>query len=64
MNKNMTIVMVNYNSDYYNTDYKAKYNVHKNDLRVQIWYDEKDLMDLIDIATNQIVRCNTIIIEK
>ena len=64
MDKNMTIVMVNYNSDYYNTDYKAKYNVHENDLRVQIWYDKKDLMDLIDIATNQIVRCNTIIIEK
>lgn len=64
MNNNMTIIMVNYNSDYYNTDYKAKYNVHENDLRVQIWYDEKDLMDLIEIATNQIVKCDTIIIEK
>lgn len=64
MNKNMTIVMVNHNSDYYDTDYKTKYNVHENDLRVQIWYDKSDLMDLIDIATNQIKRCNTIIIEK
>lgn len=64
MDKNITIVMVNHNSDYYNTDYKAKYNVHENDLRVQIWYDEWDLMDLIDIATKQIVRCDTIIIEK
>ena len=64
MNKNMTIVMVNHNSDYHNTDYKTKYNVHENDLRVQIWYDEMDLMDLIEIATNHIKRCNTIIIEK
>ena len=64
MNKNMTIVMVNHNSNYHDTDYKAKYNVCENDLRVQIWYDESDLMDLIDIATNHIVRCNTIIIEK
>lgn len=64
MDKNMTIVMVNYNSDYYNTDYKAKYNIHENDVRVQIWYDKNDLMELINIATNQIVRCNTIIIEK
>lgn len=64
MNKSMTIVMINHNSDYCDTDYKAKYNVHENDLRVQIWYDKSDLMDLIDIATNQIVRCDTIIIEK
>lgn len=64
MDKNITIVMVNHNSDYYDTDYKAKYNVYDNDLRVQIWYDKSDLMDLIDIATNQIVGCNTIIIEK
>lgn len=64
MDKNMTIIMVNCNGDYYNTDYKAKYNIYKNDVRVQIWYDEKDLMDLIEIATKQIRRCNTIIIEK
>lgn len=64
MNKGMTIVMVNHKSDYHNTDYKTKYNVHENDLRVQIWYDKSDLMDLIDIATNQIVGCDTIIIEK
>ena len=64
MNKNMTIVMVNYNSDYHDIDYKAKYNAHGNDVRVQIWYDEKDLMDLIEIAMKHIVRCDTIIIEK
>lgn len=64
MDKNMTIVMVNHNSNYHDTDYKAKYNVQENDVRVQIWYDEKDLMDLVNIATNQIERCDTIIIEK
>ena len=64
MKNNMTIIMVRHNSNYHDIDYKEKYNVYENDIRIQIWYNESDLLDLVNIAMNQIVRCNRIIIEK
>jgi hypothetical protein len=62
--KNMTIIMTHFENDYYDVDYRKKYNEYENDVRVQIYYDDNDLMDLINIATNQIKRCNRIIIER
>ena len=62
--KNMTIIMTHFENDYYNVDYRKKYNEYENDIRVQIYYDDSDLMDLINIATQHIVRCNKIIIER
>ena len=62
--KNMTIIMTHFENDYYDVDYRKKYNEYENDVRVQIYYDDNDLMDLINIATHQIKRCNRIIIER
>lgn len=62
--KNMTIIMTHFENDYYGVDYRKKYNEYENDVRVQIYYDDNDLIDLINIATNHIVRCNRIIIER
>lgn len=63
-NKNMTIIMTHFENDYYNVDYRKRYNEYENDVRVQIYYDDNDLMDLINIATHHIKRCNRIIIER
>ena len=63
-NDNMTIIMTHFENDYYNVDYRKRYNEYENDVRVQIYYDDSDLIDLINIATRQIVRCNRIIIER
>lgn len=62
--ENMTIVMTHFENDYYNVDYRKRYNEYENDVRVQIYYNDNDLMDLINIAMRQIVGCNKIIIER
>lgn len=59
-----TIIMTNFQNDYFNTDYRKKYNINYNEMRVQVWYNESDLMDLVKIAMCQIETCDTIIIEK
>ncbi len=61
---NMTIVMTHFENDYYNVDYHKKYNEYENDVRVQVYYNDSDLVDLINIAMHQIVGCNRIIIER
>ena len=61
---NMTIIMTHFENDYYNVDYRKKYNESENDVRVQIYYNDSDLVDLINIAMHQIVGCNRIIIER
>lgn len=62
--KNMTIIMTNFKNDYYDVDYRKRYNEYENDIYVQIYYNDNDLIDLINIATQHIARCNRIIIER
>ena len=42
--ENMTIIMTHFENDYYNVDYRKKYNEYENDVRVQIkWRFERCL---------------------
>ena len=62
--KNITIVMVNYKDYNPDTDYSKKYNINKDELRIFMYDNYNDLMQSIDIAINQIEKCNEIIIDK